>query len=82
MQVSVTGVCRLSTCGSWLVGFPGGSDSKESACSQEGRVQSLGQEDPLKKGVGTHSIILAWRVPLTTGSWWAQSMELQRVGHD
>ena len=28
-------------------------------------VQSLGQEDPLEKGVTTHSSILAWRIPLT-----------------
>ena len=30
---------------------------------QETQVQSLGQEDPLKKGMATHSIILAWRIP-------------------
>ena len=29
------------------------------------RVQSLGQEDPLEKGVATHSSILAWRIPWT-----------------
>ena len=29
----------------------------------ETRVQSLGQEDPLEKGMGTHSSILAWRIP-------------------
>ena len=28
-------------------------------------VQSLGQEDPLKKGMATHSSILAWRIPQT-----------------
>ena len=28
-------------------------------------VQSLGQEDPLEKGMATHSIILAWRIPWT-----------------
>ena len=32
---------------------------------QETRVQSLGQEDPLKKGMATHSIILAWRISWT-----------------
>ena len=32
---------------------------------QETRVQSLGQEDPLEKGMGTHSSILAWRIPWT-----------------
>ena len=28
-------------------------------------VQSLGQEDPLEKGMATHSSILAWRIPQT-----------------
>ena len=32
---------------------------------QETRVLSLGQEDSLKKGMSTHSIILAWRIPWT-----------------
>jgi len=30
---------------------------------QETQVGSLGQEDPLKKGMATHSRILAWRIP-------------------
>jgi len=30
---------------------------------QETRVQSLGLEDPLKKGMAVHSSILAWRIP-------------------
>ena len=30
---------------------------------QETQVSSLGQEDPLKKGMATHSSILAWRIP-------------------
>jgi len=32
---------------------------------QETWVQFLGQEDPLEKGMATHSIILAWRIPQT-----------------
>ena len=32
---------------------------------QETQVRSLGQEDPLEKGMATHSIILAWRIPGT-----------------
>ena len=32
---------------------------------QETQVQSLGQEDPLEKGMVTHSSILAWRIPGT-----------------
>ena len=32
---------------------------------QETQVQPLGQEDPLKKEMATHSNILAWRIPWT-----------------
>ena len=32
---------------------------------QETQVLSLGQEDPLEKGMATHSIILAWEIPWT-----------------
>ena len=32
---------------------------------QETRVRSLGWEDPLEKGMATHSSILAWRIPWT-----------------
>ena len=34
-------------------------------------IRSLGQEDPLEKGVATHSYILAWRIPMDRGAWWA-----------
>ena len=34
-------------------------------------VQSLGQEDPLEKGMATHSSILAWRIPMDRGAWQA-----------
>ena len=46
------------------------------------QVQSLGQEDPLEKGMTTHSSILAWRIPWTeeTGGQ-QQSMRSQRVGN-
>ena len=43
-------------------GFPGGSDSKEFACKCR---RALGQEDPLKKGMATHSSIPDWRIPWT-----------------
>ena len=45
-------------------------------------VPSLGQEDPLEKGMDTHSNILAWKIPWTEQPGRAQSMGLQRVGHD
>ena len=46
------------------------------------RVQSLGQEDPLEKGMAAHSSILAWRIPWTEEPGGLQSMGWQRVGHD
>ena len=38
---------------------------------QETWVQSLGWEDPLQKGMATHFSILAWRIPMDRGAWWA-----------
>ena len=49
---------------------------------QETQVQSLGWEDPLEKGMATHSSILAWRIPWTEEPGELQSMGLQRVGRD
>ena len=49
---------------------------------QETWVQSLGQEDPLEKGMATHSSILAWRIPWTEEPGGLQSMGSQRVGRD
>ena len=34
-------------------------------------VQSLGWEDPLQEGMATHSSILAWRILMNRGAWWA-----------
>ena len=45
-------------------------------------VQSLGQEDPLEKGMATHSSILTWRIAWTEEPGGLQSIGLQRVGHD
>ena len=49
---------------------------------QETSVRSLGGEDPLEKGMVTHSSILAWRIPWTEEAGRQQSMGSQRVGHD
>ena len=38
---------------------------------QETWVRSLGWEDPLEEGMTTHSRILAWRIPMDRGAWWA-----------
>ena len=44
---------------------------------QETEVRPLGQEDPLEKGMATHSTILAWRIPWTEEPDGLQSMESQ-----
>ena len=49
---------------------------------QETKVQSLGQEEPLEKGMVTYSSVLAWEIPWTEESGGLQSMGLQRVGRD
>ena len=49
---------------------------------QETQVQSLGQEDPLEKGMAAHSSILAWSFPWTEEPGRIQSMGSQRVRHD
>ena len=49
---------------------------------QETWVQSLGWEDPLEKGMVTHSSIHTWRIPQTEEPDGLKSMDLQRVGHD
>ena len=49
---------------------------------QETRIWPLGGEDPLEKGMATHSSILAWRIPQTEKPGRLQSMGSQRVRHD
>ena len=49
---------------------------------QENWVQSLGQEDPLEKGMATHSSILAWRIPWTDEPGRLQCMGPYRVRHN
>ena len=51
-----------------LVVFPGGSGGKESAYNAGNPSSIPGQEDPLEKGMATHSSIVAWRIP------WAESL--------
>ena len=48
----------------------------------EMQVRSLGQEDPLEKGMTTHSSILVWKIPWTEDPGKLQSMGSQRVGHN
>ena len=61
---------------------PSGSDGKGLPVMQETQVQSLGWENPLKKGMTTHSSTLAWRIPWTEECGGLQSMGLQKVGHE
>ena len=49
---------------------------------QETRVQSLDGEEPLEKGMASHSSIFAWKVPWTEEPSGLQSTELQSVGQD
>ena len=48
-------------------------------------VQSLGWDDPLEEGMATHSSILAWRIPMDRGAWWATVLgvaELDTTKHN
>ena len=49
---------------------------------QDTGVPFLGWEDPLEKGMATHSSIFAWRIPWTEEPGKLQSMGSQRVGED
>ena len=58
-------------------GFSGSSDGKESARNAGDLGLVLGQEDPLEKGMATHSSIIAWRIPRIEEPGGLQSMESQ-----
>ena len=63
-------------------GSPGVSDDKDSACNAGDSGPSLGQEDPLEKGMAVYSSILAWRIPWTEEPGRLQSRGSQRVRHN
>ena len=69
-------LCRWTKMGASLVA----QTVKNLPAMQETQVRSLGQEDPLEKGMATHFSILAWRIPEETFG--LQSMGSQRIGHD
>ena len=52
-----------------LVGIPGDSEDKESACNAGDLSQSLNWEDLLEKEMATHPSIRAWRSPMDRGAW-------------
>ena len=66
----------MQDAGSFGLGFPGGQTVKNLPAMQEIRVQSLGGEDRLEKGMATYSSILAWRIPWTEEPGGIQSMGL------
>ena len=49
----------------------GGSDGKEFACSAGDLGSILVWDDPLEKEMATRSSILAWKIPMDRGAWWA-----------
>ena len=65
-----------------ILELPSGSVVKNLPATQETWVQSLGQEDPLEKGMATHFRVLAWGIPGTEEPDRLQSLELQRVRHN
>ena len=64
-----------------LVGIPGDSDDKESACNAGDLSRSLGWVDLLEKEMATHPSILAWRIPMDRVTWWATVHGSHRVRH-
>ena len=60
---------RLPT--SVFMGFPSGSGGKESTCNPGDLGLIPAWEDPLEASMATHSSILAWRIPMDRGAWWA-----------
>ena len=73
--IMFTSICYVKGLPWWL------KMVKNPPAVQEMRVQSLGQEDPLEKGMTTHSSVLAWEIPWTEEPGRLQSMGLQRVRH-
>ena len=62
--------------------FSGAPLVKNPPAMQETWVRSLGWEEPLEKGMATHSSILAWRIPWTEEPGGLQSIRSQKVRHD
>ena len=53
-----------------FMGFPVAQMVKNAPAMQETWVRSLGWEDPLEKGMATHSNVTAWRIYMDRGAWW------------
>ena len=65
-----------------VLGFPGSSDSKGSACSTGDPGSIPGWGRPRGEEMATYSNILAWRIPWTEEPGRLQSMRSQRVRHN
>ena len=62
-------------------GFPGSSEVPGLLpAMQETSVKSLGQEDPVKKEMATHSSVLAWKDPVDGGDWQATVYGITKSG--
>ena len=72
-MISVSDVWRVSLVAQMVTNLP---------AMWETWVRSLVREDPLEKGMATHSNILAWRILWPEEPGGLQSVGLQRVGHD
>ena len=77
VNVAYKNWCRI-----WLKAVMSGSGGRESACNAWDQGSIHFQEDPLEKGMATHSSILAWKNPWTEEVGRVQSMGSQRVRHD
>ena len=78
----LSNINRQYACGSICWTSPGAQVVKNVPAMQETWVWSLGQEDPLGKGMATHSSIIAWKIPWTEEPGGLQSIGLHRVTHD
>ena len=67
LVLNVLKIILSSTCGASLIA----QLVKNLPAMQETPVRFLGQEDPLEEGMVTHSIIIAWRIPMDRAAWQA-----------
>ena len=65
-----------------IIGFPGGSDGKVSACNEGDPGSTPGSERSPGEGSGNPLQYSCLENPMDRGAWYLQSMESQRVGHD
>ena len=65
-----------------LRGFPGVSDSNESAYNAGDLGLIAGLENSLEEGMAAHSSILAWRIPMGRRAWQATVIGFQQVRYD